>query len=125
MATPGRPPHNMALFDILVSHMREREPELRVGAMFGCPAVYIGRRLAFCVYGDVVGAKVPEADATRLIATNEVTAFRPYGRPAMKEWIELKGPVPAMLPILMLAMAHARALGNRGPKPRTRRLARP
>lgn len=88
-ASANKPNHDRALFDGLVAKMRGVEPELRVGVMFGCPAAFVGRRLAFCVFDKGIGAKVPAQDAARLIAEGEATPFRPYGKPAMKEWIEL------------------------------------
>jgi hypothetical protein len=106
-----QPAHDRALFDALVVQMRTTEPGIRIGSMFGCPAVFIGRRMAFCVYGSAVGAKIPEAEAARLIASGEATAFRPYGRPPMKEWIELQAkPCDSvtLAPILTLALSYAR-----------------
>jgi hypothetical protein len=99
------------LFDALVAHMRGIEPELRVGAMFGSPAAFMGKRMAFCVFESGVGAKVPEADAARLIASGTATPFRPYGKPAMKEWIELqagRADVPRLVPVLSLALQFAK-----------------
>lgn len=104
--------HDRALFEILLSHQREIDPELRAGSMFGCPAAFAGSSLAFCVYGDVVGAKVPEDEAARLIAAGEATAFRPYDRQAMKEWIELRtthAEAHKLTQILAVAVRHARA----------------
>jgi hypothetical protein len=106
-----QPAHDRALFDALVVQMRTTEPGIRIGSMFGCPAVFIGRRMAFCVYGSAVAAKIPEAEAARLIASGEATAFRPYGRPPMKEWIELRakpGDSVKLAPILTLALRYAR-----------------
>ena len=71
----------------------------------------MGRRLAFCVYGQGIGAKLPQAEAARLIASGEATAFRPFGGPAMKEWVELRaepGEALRMAPILALAVRYAR-----------------
>ena len=107
----GGPAHDRTLLDALVAHMRAVEPEIRTGAMFGCPAAFVGRRLAFCVYGQGIGAKLPQAEAARLIASGEATAFRPFGRPAMKEWVELRaepGEALRMAPILALAVRYAR-----------------
>jgi hypothetical protein len=105
------PAHDRALFDAVVAQMRTTEPGIRIGSMFGCPAVFVGRRMAFCVYGSAIGAKIPEAEAARLIASGEATAFRPNGRPPMKEWIELRatpGDSVTPAPILTLALRYAR-----------------
>jgi hypothetical protein len=101
------------LFETLIDHVRMVDPALRTGAMFGCPAAYVGRRMAFCVYGDAVGAKLPQADAARLIEAGTAESFRPYGKPAMKEWIALRDgrsdPL-AVFAVLDLAIRYARAL---------------
>lgn len=79
--------------------------------MFGCPAVFLGRRMAFRVFDRAVGAKVPAAQAAQLIPSGAATAFRPYGRRAMREWIELRATpddVPRSAPILALALRCAK-----------------
>lgn len=55
--------------------------------MFGCPALYVGRKLALCVYADRIGMRVPEAVATRAKLTKRAGAFTPYGKKPMREWI--------------------------------------
>lgn len=110
MPPERKPVHDRKLFDEIVSRLRVAEPVLRPGAMFGCPAAFIGKRLAFCVYGTGIGARLPPAEAARLIASGEATAFRPFGRPAMKEWIELRPrgkDVQPLLPILAEALRYA------------------
>jgi hypothetical protein len=110
LITPKKTVHDRALFDALVVKMRITEPGIRVGTMFGCPAVFVGRRMAFCVYGSAIGAKIPQAEAARLIASGMAVAFRPYGRPPMKEWIELQATpadVGKVVPILTLALRYA------------------
>ena len=105
------PAHNRSLFETLVAQMGAVEPETRVGAMFGCPAAFVGRRMVFCVYGEGVGVRLPHVDAARLIAFRQATAFRPFGRPPMKEWVELRvepGDVLRIAPILALALRYAR-----------------
>lgn len=104
--------HDRQLFDTLVTHLRSIEPKIRIGSMFGSPAVFMGRRMAFCVFKSGVGAKVPAADAARLIASGAATSFRPYGKPAMKEWIELQASqadVPKLAPVLSLALRYAKS----------------
>jgi hypothetical protein len=107
------PPPNRPLFDAVVALLRSLEPELRVGSMFGCPAAFVPNRMAFCVYGEVIGVKVPEKEAIRLKGLGKAAAFRRYGRPAMKEWIELRTTrrdVHELLPILRIAIQYAKAL---------------
>jgi hypothetical protein len=105
--------HDRALFQALVAEIRPTEPEIRTGAMFGCPAVFAGGRMAFCVYRDTVGVRLPAADAASLIAAGEATAFRPYNKPAMKEWVAIRmAPDDAarIVPVLTGAIAYARTL---------------
>jgi hypothetical protein len=109
-----QPAHDRILLDALVAHLRGVEPTIRVGIMFGCPAAFVGRRMAFCAYGQGIGVKLPRAEAAKLISSGEATAFRPFGRPPMKEWIELRaepGGVTRIAPVLALAVAYARELG--------------
>jgi len=82
-----------------------------IGSMFGCPAAFVGRRMAFCVFSSAVGAKVPEAEAAGLIASGTATPFRPFGRPPMREWIELHAKpdnAAKLAPILSLALRYAK-----------------
>ncbi|MFN2461169.1 MAG: hypothetical protein ABR591_10840 [Candidatus Velthaea sp.] len=53
------------------------EPAVRRGAMFGCPAAFVGRKMAFCVYRGSVGAKVRESVATALRGRGVVQYFQP------------------------------------------------
>jgi hypothetical protein len=113
MAPPEELIHDRGLFETLLAEMHSVAPDLRSGAMFGCPAAYIGTRLAFCVYGDVVGVKLPAAAAARLMASGKATAFRPYGRVPMKEWVELRvtrATAAAAAPVLAVAIDYARNL---------------
>jgi hypothetical protein len=113
MAPPEELIHNRALCETLLAEMRGVAPDLRSGSMFGCPAAYIGKRMAFCVYGDVVGVKLPAAAAAQLMASGRAAAFRPYGRVPMKEWVELRATdatSAAAAPILAVAIAYARNL---------------
>lgn len=103
--------HDQALFDRLMARLGDGDPKLRGARMFGCPAAFVGRRLAFCVFGGAVGAKLPPAEAARLLADGAAVAFRPFGRPPMKEWVELRAHDPdgieAILPVLRLASRYA------------------
>lgn len=98
--------HDRELFAWVVSHVRELVPELRTGAMFGCPAVYVGGKLAFCVYGFGIGVKLPEAEAARLVSSGLAAPFRPFGKPAMKAWVLLPGEadIRDLLPVLLASV---------------------
>ena len=89
-------------------------PDLRVGAMFGSPAAFVGKRMVFCVFGDVLGVKVPAAYAEGLVRDGCASAFQPYGRAPMKEWIALAADPDepgSWGPVLAVAIGHARASG--------------
>ena len=51
--------HNKALFDALYEHARTIEPKVTRGAMFGSPAIFVGRKMAPCVFGNEVALKIP------------------------------------------------------------------
>ncbi len=80
--------------------------------MFGSPAAFVGRKMAFCVYGTEVGAKVPEETAKAFLARGVARPFQPYGKPRMREWISLRRPLDdAVLDdVLASAIAYAREL---------------
>jgi len=103
-------PHDMALFGALRALSVAATPDLREGRMFGCPAVYVGRRMAACVLGSEVGLRLPEATATAALAGGRARAFTPYGKRPMREWIALDL-TPATLPdardLIAAALAFA------------------
>lgn len=81
--------HDAALFAALAALADMLRPGVRRGAMFGCPALYCGKKMAVCVYGAAIALKLPETLAAKAKAEGRATAFQPYGRPPMREWIEL------------------------------------
>lgn len=86
MVKPTFNPDCKAVLDLLLLPL----PHVVTGKMFGYPAYYVNRSLVACLYGDVVGVKVPEELAQRLLATeHHVRPFRPMGRSPMREWIEI------------------------------------
>jgi TfoX/Sxy family transcriptional regulator of competence genes len=88
---PPRPVHDRTLFETLLAQARLRNPDVRSGAMFGSPALFLGRRMIGCVFGGNIGLKVAAATAAGALAAGSASAFRPYGKPAMREWIEIPG----------------------------------
>jgi len=62
---------------------------VKSGKMFGYPAYYVGGKLFACLYGDVVGVKVPEVLATKLLKRDDIAYFQPLGRRKMREWIQI------------------------------------
>ncbi len=57
--------------------------------MFGCPAVYLDRRLVACVWERSLAIRVPASLAADLVARGRAVRFRPYGRAAMAEWVQV------------------------------------
>ena len=85
------------LFEVLLAEARLRNPEARAGAMFGSPAVFVGRKLAACVLGGKIGMRVPVSVASRSVEQGRAGVFRPHGKPAMREWIEIDGSSEALI----------------------------
>ena len=74
--------YHRRLVDEVLAPIRLLEPTVHSGRMCGCPTAFVGWRMAFCVYGPAIGAKVPEGLARRLIDEGRAAAFHPYaGRP--------------------------------------------
>lgn len=63
-------------------------PHVREGAMFGLPGFFVGRKLFACLYGQHAGVRVPADVAQGLLKEGRCTPFRPYRRPAMREWVQ-------------------------------------
>lgn len=81
--------HDQALFDAVLTRAASFNPAIRRGTMFGSPAIYVGRRMAICVYGTELGLRVPETLARRSIEDGRATPFQPHGKAPMREWIAL------------------------------------
>jgi len=84
--------HNAALFTELEASCASGPITIRSGKMFGCPALYVGRKMALCVYEDSIGMRVPEAVALEAKAASRASAFTPYGKKPMREWIAVDAP---------------------------------
>jgi hypothetical protein len=83
--------HDKSLFEALLATTRLLNPDVRSGSMFGSPALFLGRRMIGCVFGSNIGLKLPAAVAAQALANGSARHFRPYGKPAMREWIEFDG----------------------------------
>jgi TfoX/Sxy family transcriptional regulator of competence genes len=68
--------------------------------MFGCPAIYVGRKMAACVLHNEVGLRVPAQVADAARSSGRARPFTPYGKHPMREWIALD------LPADRLHLAH-------------------
>jgi hypothetical protein len=94
--------HDRGLFDVAFAHVRDIDPSVHEGAMFGCPAAFVGAHMAFCVYGSGIGIKLPAERAAALVRMGRAFAFQPYGRAAMRDRIaEIAG-------VLIEAIEYAR-----------------
>ncbi len=104
------------LFETLLAESRLRNPEVRAGAMFGSRAVFVGRKMAACVFDGKIGMRVPAAVARLSLSDGRAAPFRPHGRPVMPEWIEIDGGGDALTgkaDLLSEAIAFAEA-NNKG-----------
>ena len=86
MATPG---YRSDIVEVL-ERLFSKQPEVSRGKMFGFPAFYTAGKLFACVYGEGVGLKLPEEVIRSLDDKPHITPFRPYGKPKMKEWIQIR-----------------------------------
>ncbi|MGO9546272.1 MAG: TfoX/Sxy family protein [Rhodomicrobium sp.] len=104
--------HDKQLFDALLVVARAIDPAVRGGYMFGCPAIFHGRKMAACVYGDQIALKVPAALADATLASGRAVPFAPYGRAVMREWI-MAGPaidaLDTIRDLIAAAIAYAEA----------------
>ena len=104
--------HDADLFAALADVAEMLQPGVRSGAMFGCPAIYVGKKLTVCVYGERLGLKVPESLAIEAKAAGRATPFQPYGKPPMREWIEVApqdGDLAPFQDLIQAALDYARA----------------
>ena len=82
--------------------------------MFGLPAFYVAGKLFACVYGDGVGLKLPAERVAALLDRPGVAPFRPYGKPAMRQWIQLtRSSADDYAGDLELLLESARFVGER------------
>lgn len=88
---PSPPPGHRPDVEHVVADLVAGLPGVRPGKMFGFPAFYAGRKLFVCIYGEGVGLKLPE-DAVRKLRGPHIVPFQPYGKPPMREWIEIRRP---------------------------------
>ena len=82
--------HNMNLYTELVGLISELSISSREGKMFGCPALYVGRKMALCVYEDCIGMRVPENIAIKAKSLQRAVPFQPYDKKPMREWIAIE-----------------------------------
>ena len=107
-----QPSHNQERFRDLLVEAQKIDAACYAGKMFGSPAVYIGRRMAACVFGDETAFRVPAHVATAAMADGDAVPFRPFGRSPMKEWISLRHPDNLRENLMLLAEALKFAVAN-------------
>lgn len=78
-----------AIADAL-SELADELPGARMGRMFGHPALYIGAKLCACAYGDGIGLKLPAPTVQELLTQPNTSAFTPYGKAPMRQWVHLR-----------------------------------
>lgn len=71
-----------------LERVTEGRPDLRAGKMFGCAAVFRGKRAVLCVFGDALVLTLPDAKVEALVATPGYQRFMPGGR-IMRGWVML------------------------------------
>lgn len=104
--------HDKALFQRWVDEL-ELDHEFRTGSMFGTPAAFVGKRLAFGVYEANLCSKLPPEQVQKLLQSGVGHPFRPFGRPVMRGWISLS---PTEVPhdqLRELLIASLRFAGQR------------
>ncbi|WP_322014157.1 hypothetical protein [Paraburkholderia sp. J12] len=82
--------HDRDLFEAVLVRVRELNPIVREGAVFGYPAIFLGHRVVLCVYGSGIGIRLPPDYAQRLVDAGLAFHFQPYGRSTMREWVEMR-----------------------------------
>ncbi len=71
-----------------LERVTEGRPDLRRGKMFGCEAVFRGKRAVVAVFGDALVLTLPDAQVEALVATPGYQRFMPGGR-VMRGWVML------------------------------------
>ena len=75
---------------VAVERALKKFPVVRRGKMFGYPAFYVGRKMFACVYRRIIGLKLPAERAAALVSSGTgFIWFQPYGRRAMREWVQV------------------------------------
>jgi hypothetical protein len=126
---PAAPGWRAEVLEVLAPRLAE-VPHVHPGKMFGFPAFYAAGRLFACVYGQGVGLKLPRERVTELLRQPGFVPFQPYGKPMMREWVEIRRPgaedYAADLALFVeaarfVARAPAPAPRRRRPRPTARR----
>ncbi|MEX3916398.1 hypothetical protein AB4Y43_09200 [Paraburkholderia sp. BR10872] len=62
---------------------------------FGCPAFFVRRRMAACVYGEMIALRLPQLSVAALMKTPGCSSFQPHGRGPMRRWLAFEARSPA------------------------------
>lgn len=79
-----KPAHNLDLYAQLAELVFGMSFSIRQGKVFGCPALYVGRKMALCDYEDCIGMRVPEDIAVKAQSLRRAVPFTPYGKKPMR-----------------------------------------
>ncbi len=82
--------------------------DVQLRPMFGCPAFFSAGRMFACVVDDDVGLKLPASRVEALLDQPGFTHFTPYGKPPMRQWVQLNlgtGLAPIAGPLVREALA--------------------
>lgn len=113
MDKQSKPHHDRSLFDAVLDCLKTLDGDAREGNLFGYPAVFLGRRIVLCVYGDGIGIRLPARYAGDLIQSGRAVPFQPYGRSTMREWVEMHVSVDRldeMVPVFIEAARFVRSV---------------
>ena len=69
----------------MTAPFHDEDVDLR--CMFGCPALFHRGKMFACLYGDVIGLKLPRARVAELIGRAGVEPFAPHGKRPMLQWL--------------------------------------
>lgn len=123
MGTTRRKPHRIDLQEVLRDLLRHA-PNVRERPMFGYPAFFAGGRMFACLSEEGVGLKLPAARVAGLLDGAGIQAFRPHGKPPMREWVHVVPqdgePAESLRTLAIEAMDFTRAphapAPSRGPR---------
>lgn len=73
-----------------LTELAKHLPAATVGKMFGHPALYVAGKLSACAYGDGIGIKLPADTVHELLDRPGFSAFTPYGKTPMREWVHIR-----------------------------------
>ena len=99
-------------------------PDLRKGAMFGCPGYFVGAKAVACVFGSELNLTLPPDRIAALVQKPGYRLFQPMGR-TMTGWVlidqERLQSLDPQNDLLEAAVAYARSKAEKAASARSRR----